>query len=267
VRKQPRRFCVPLVPLVLIDSTHKRWLVATAVIAAGASAFYVWRYLATPGGLTGGSLVGMWYGIAGLALMIYASLLSLLRKVPSWWWIGSRKVWLRGHIWMGLLSSLFILYHSGFHWGGPLERILWVVLLLTLATGVAGLLLQQFLPRVLTTRIPREAPFEQIPHLCNVLRRQADSLVEAVRADNKIDAEVKAGLEKFFDAEVRPFLSPAYDRAVALGHPLRAEIMFDRVRAVPGMSSVKEELGRLEAYCDERRQLGEQERLHRWLHV
>jgi hypothetical protein len=43
--------------------------------------------------------------------------------------------------------------------------------------------------------------------------------------------------------------------------------MFDRVRAVPGMSSVKEELGRLEAYCDERRQLGEQERLHRWLHV
>ncbi len=56
---------------------------------------------ATPGGLTGGSLVGLWYGIIGSALMIYAGLLSLLRRVPSWWWIGSRKVWLRGHIWLG----------------------------------------------------------------------------------------------------------------------------------------------------------------------
>jgi hypothetical protein len=29
---------------------------------------------------------------------------------------------------------------------------------------------------------------------------------------------------------------------------------------------VKEQLGQLETFCDERRQLGEQERLHRWLH-
>jgi hypothetical protein len=252
---------------VLIDSTHKKWFAFTAVFATAATAFYLGCYYATPGGLTGGSLVGLWYGLLGSALMVYAGLLSLLRRVPSWWWIGSRRVWLRGHIWLGLLSGLLILYHSGFRWGGPLELVLWVVLLLTLATGILGLLLQQFLPHLLTARIASEAPFEQIPHLCLVMRQQADTLVEDVEADAKRDADVKAELRKFFDTEVRPFLAPVYARSSRLAHPLRAEVLFARMRAMPGMSDVKEQLGRLETYCEERRQLGEQERLHRWLHA
>lgn len=252
---------------VLIDSTHKKWFVATLLLAVAATAFYVWRYFATPGGLTGGSLVGLWYGIIGTALMIYAALLSLLRRVPSWWWIGSRKVWLRGHIWLGTLSGLFILYHSGFRWGGPLELILWVILLLTLTTGILGLLAQQILPHLLTTRIASEAPYEQIPHLCVQMRQQADSSIEGVEADAKRDADVKVELRKFFDADVRPFLAPDYDLSSSLAHPLRAQVLFARIRAMPGMSDVKEQLSQLETFCDERRQLGEQERMHRWLHV
>jgi hypothetical protein len=251
---------------VLIDSTHKKWFAATTGVAVVATAFYLWRYYFTPGGLTGGSLVGLWYGLIGSALMIYAGLLSLLRRVPSWWWIGARKTWLRGHIWLGLLSGLFILYHSGFRWGGPLELVLWVVLLLTLATGVFGLLLQQFMPRALTTRIGSEAPFEQISHLCLVMRQQAESLVESVEADSKRDADVKVELRKFFDADVRPFLSPTFNRSSRLAHPLHAQVHFARIRAMSGMSEVKEQLGQLETFCDERRQLGEQDRLHRWLH-
>ncbi|MHB1425528.1 MAG: hypothetical protein ACYC3I_20360 [Gemmataceae bacterium] len=252
---------------MLLDSTHKKWFAVTAGIAVAATAFYLWRYHTTPGGLTGGSLVGLWYGLVGLALMIYAAMLSLLRRVPSWWWIGARKVWLRGHIWLGLLSSLFILYHSGFRWGGPLELLLWIVLLLTLASGILGLLLQQTLPRILTTRIASEAPFEQIPNLCLALRQVAEALVENVESDKQRDADVKGELRKFFDTEVRPFLAPRYSRSASLAHPLRAQILFARIRAAPGMSDVKEQLIQLETYCDERRQLGEQERLHRWLHA
>jgi hypothetical protein len=251
---------------VLIDSTHKKWFIATTGIAVAATAFYLWRYFAAPEELTGGSLVGLWYGIAASALMIYAGLLSLLRRVPSWWWIGARKTWLRGHIWLGSLSGLLILYHSGFRWGGPLELLLWVVLLLVLGTGILGLLLQHLLPHILTTRIASEAPFEQIPHLCRVMRQQAESLVEDVESDAKRDADVKVELRKFFDAEVRPFLAPTFARSSSLAHPLRAQILFARIRTMPGMSDVKEQLGQLETYCDERRQLGEQERLHRWLH-
>jgi drug/metabolite transporter (DMT)-like permease len=121
---------------LLIDSSHKRWFLVTLVLALAALAVYAVFWWNSPGGLTGGSILGVWYGLLGSALMVYAGLLSALRKVPSWWWIGSRKVWLRGHIWLGLLSGVFILCHSGCRWGGPLEVILWVVLIATLATGV-----------------------------------------------------------------------------------------------------------------------------------
>jgi hypothetical protein len=251
---------------LLIDSGHRKWFAATAVLALAALGVYAWVSWSTPGGLSGGSLVGMWYGLAGAALMVYAGLLSLLRRVPSWWWVGSRKLWLKGHIWLGLLSGVLILCHSGFRWGGPLERVLWVVVILTLATGVTGLVLQQILPHVLTTRIAAEAPYEQIPHLCAVLRRKADALVDRVKADAKLSEEQKARLDEFYTAEVRPFLAPRFTRSSPLAHPLQAETVFSRAQAAAGIPAVKETLAELAAFCDERRQLGEQERLHLWLH-
>ncbi len=159
---------------MLIDRRHTRWIGATLLVGTVALALYLYLRSVTPGGLTGGSLVGMWYGIIGSGLMVYAGLLSALRKIPSWWWLGSRKVWLKGHIWLGLLSALFLLCHSSFRWGGPLEIALWAAVIGTLATGVAGLALQQVLPRLLTARFPNEVPYEQIPHLCNVVRHKAD---------------------------------------------------------------------------------------------
>ena len=251
---------------LLIDSSHRKWFVATAALALVALGLYAWVSWTTPGGLTGGSLVGMWYGIAGAALMVYAGLLSLLRRVPSWWWLGSRKVWLKGHIWLGLLSGVLILCHSGFRWGGPLEQILWVIVILTLATGVVGLLLQQVLPRLLTTRVAAEAPYEQIPHICTVLQQKADALVAQVKADAKVSAEPKARLEEFYTGEVRSFLAPRFRRSSPLAHPLQAEALFNRAQTLVGLPALKETLAELAGFCDERRQLGEQERLHLWLH-
>src|SRR4051794_23925428 len=96
---------------VLIDATHKRWIIATAAVAVAALGLYLLVARMTPGGLTGGSTVGLWYGVIGSALMIYAGLLAAHRKLPVRPWIGPRKVWLRGHIWLGLLSGVFLLCH------------------------------------------------------------------------------------------------------------------------------------------------------------
>jgi hypothetical protein len=247
---------------LLIDSNHKRWFLITLALGLVAVAVYAVIFWSTPGGLTGGSIVGVWYGLLGSALLVYAGLLSALRKVPSWWWIGSRQVWLRGHIWLGLLSGVFILCHSGFRWGGTLEVILWVVLIATLATGVLGLALQQFLPRLMTVRVPSEAPFEQIPHLCGVLRRKAAETVAASGATS----EGKIILDQFCADEVLPFLGPGYRRSLPLANPLQAQVRFDCLRAVPALAACRGPLDLLEAYCDERRQLGEQQRLHYLLH-
>src|SRR5205085_7474296 len=95
----------PWIGPLLIDSGHKRWFFITFALGFALTALYVWLDRRTPGGLTGGSRVGLCYGILGSALMVFAGLLSGLRRVPSWWWIGSRTAWLKGHIWLGLLSG------------------------------------------------------------------------------------------------------------------------------------------------------------------
>jgi hypothetical protein len=253
---------------LLIDSSHKRWFLATAAVGVALTAAYVWLDRQAPDGLTGGSPVGLWYGVGGSALMVFAGLLSALRRVPSWWWLGSRQAWLRGHIWLGLLSGVVIACHSGFRWGGPLEVVLWVVLLALLASGVLGLLAQHFLPRLLTAHVPSEAPFEQIPHLCLMMRKKADGIVDKLCGEAPGAKDEGAGaLRRFYEEEVRPFLAPEFRRASPLADPIRADAAFARVRALPALAGAGEQLATLAALCDERRQLGEQERVHYWLHA
>jgi hypothetical protein len=247
---------------LLIDyTTHKRWIWATAGLAAGAVLLHLALGWDTPGGLTGGMQVGLWYGIAGSALMLFAGALSLHRRLPVRWWLGARRTWLKGHLWLGLLSGVLILCHSGYRWGGPLEVALWVVLIVTVLSGVLGLVLQQVLPRAITTRIQSEAPVEQVPFICDVLRREADALVAGAKADDSTLDQLRLLYEK-----VRPFLAAEYDRGSLLADPLQAEVLFGRVRALPDSAAVAGVIDRLEVFCDERRQLGQQARLHRWLH-
>jgi hypothetical protein len=262
---------------LLIDSTHRRWILATlGLTALSLGAYFVFAWL-TPSEMAGGRIVGLTYGIIGSALMVFAGLLSALRKVPSWWWIGSRKAWLRGHIWLGLLSVVVILCHASFHLGGPLEWALWIVLGIVIVSGIFGLVLQQFLPRMITSRIPNEAPYEQIPYLCKKMAQEAERLMakiwesqipatQASVAVSQLGLGAKVQLQEFYEAQVLPFLSKPYKRSFLLARSLRADTAFSRLKALPGLTDVKEHLDDLAALCTERRQLAEQERLHHLLH-
>jgi len=246
---------------LLIDAHHKKWILVTFFLGAAALAFYSVVYYLTPGGLSGGSIIGLWYGIIGVGLMSYAALLSALRRVPGWWWLGARKTWLRGHIWLGSISGLFILCHSGFRWGGLLEAALWVVLLATLATGIFGLVLQQMLPRLITARITSEAPYDQIPRISAIMLQKAEQVVEGARQRTEVEPQFRERLESIFKDEVRPFL--AGRRRALLMKPEGARALF----AAAGLTTdLADEIAALEMFCRERSQLFEQERLYHWLH-
>lgn len=254
---------------MLIDLRHQRWIVATFLIAVLALALYFSADAATPGGFSSGSLLGMWYGIVGAGLMVYAGLLSALRRVPSWWWLGKRSVWLKGHIWLGLLSSVFLVCHSSFRWGGPLELALWIAVIVTLVTGVFGLAMQQVIPRLLTARFPAEAPYEQIPHLCDVLRHKADEEVAALLADPAASEPLRQEVTLFHDKEMRPFLQRRYRRGALISRPLQMELFFANLRTLAPEPALRQRVDLLETYCEERRQWGEIEGyywlLHSWL--
>jgi len=266
---------------VLIDSKQKKWFAAFVLLSAAALAAWWYVNRSMSSGLRGGDTVGLWFGSLGSLLMIYAGLLSAHRKVPSWWWLGARKIWLRGHVWMGLLSIVLILCHSSFHWGGPLEMTLWLVLIGVLGTGILGVVLQNILPRLLTSRVPTEAPYEQIPHLCQQMRRKADAIIDEVCGaydpsppilENTIAvvqfaSNAKAQLRDFYENEVRPFLDAKVSRRSPLFNPLQAEARFTKLRRLPGLDDATPQVDDLARYCEERRLMAEQERIHFWLHA
>ncbi len=59
---------------MLLDRTHRSWAFLSAVIFAVATASYVIYAEMSPRGPTGGSLMGLLYGIVGSAFMIFAGL-------------------------------------------------------------------------------------------------------------------------------------------------------------------------------------------------
>jgi hypothetical protein len=259
-----------------LDRNDKRWLVGTAVAAAVAVAVYAALSASAPAGLTGGSGVGLWYGLLGTALVVVAAGLWLVRRLPVTWAVASRPTWLRAHVWLGLLSAVLLLCHSGLRWGGPLERLLWLVTAGVLLTGVAGLLLQRGIPRLLAARVPCEAAPGQVDHACRLLRRRGDALVDqACGTFNPLGSssvsrspdDPRRQLRGFYEAEVRPFLGRQVPRRAVLADPLRAAGLFGRLQGMTALAPVRPHLEQLAGLCEERRLLAAQAQLSLWLHA
>ncbi len=195
---------------MIIDAGHRRWFVGTIVCATLALGFYYWCDRATVGGVTGGTTVGLWFGVAGTAMMLFCGAFVVLRLVPAWWWLGSRKAWLKAHIWLGLLSVVMIFCHSGFRIGGLMGQALWTVLAIIIASGIFGLIVQQTLPGLLTRKVPEEASYEQINHYCGVLRGRADDLCDALQTvliATDAEDDPQSRLYTAYENQLRPFFA------------------------------------------------------------
>ena len=281
---------------MLLVASHRRWIIACLALLAVATVCYVFYVSSSLAGPRGRSWQGLTYGGIGLALMFYAGVLGLRRKVPTWR-IGRATTWMKGHVWLGLLSYALILFHSGFQIGGPLTLVLMVLFTAVVLSGIYGLVLQQYLPRLMLARLPLETVYEQIDSVVKQLRDEADAMLAAVagpltgiaapdeaearggggvsrgpaavvlrpRAQLGTTYPDAAGMKEIYLAEIRPYLAPEKTSRTRLAMPATAAALFRHLRTlVP--PSLHDTLGELEGICDERRQLAEQKRLHHWLH-
>lgn len=180
-----------------MDATQRGWAVASLGILAASGVVYVVYALNAPAGPRGGSTTGLVFGIIGFAFMIFAALLGARKRVPTWR-IGRAQAWMRGHLWLGLLSLPLILFHGGFHFGGTLTRVMMWLLIVTVASGLFGAALQNYLPRLITSDVPLETIYDEIENVRKSLRGEADRAVESIcgpmgLTKNEDEAGLRAG--------------------------------------------------------------------------
>lgn len=268
---------------MLINRDHRSWLGFTLVASAAVVGCYLLYVAASPSGPSGGSWPGLAFGIAGTTLMAFEGLLAARRKLRTVR-LGSAQLWMRAHIWLGLLAAVLILCHAGFALGGPLTTVLMALFFLVVGSGVYGLLLQQFLPRLMTERVPLETIHSQITNVRRELDTDARATVEGVAGVLPTEEQPQAGWardEQKWKAIERP--APAANPAPA-AEPLRAlyenevrpyllrsesdrrpppDLQAAALEISPELHSV---IDKLRALCEESRQLEVQRRLHAWLH-
>jgi len=244
-----------------IDQTHRAWIMATIMAAAASTVIYVVYAVHSPGGPHGGSAVGLTFGIAGYALMLYAGLLGARKKVPVWR-IGRAQTWMRGHLWLGLLSLLLILFHGGFLFRGTLTLILMLLFFIVIGSGILGAVIQHYVPSLMLARVPMETIYEEIPHVRAQLRDEADQLVATVA---EIETEDRAYFRDVYDNRIRPYLLNPEATDAELGDSQRSAEMFESLRRALA-TSMHGVLDDLENICEEEQQLSRQIRIYRWLH-
>jgi hypothetical protein len=267
---------------VRIDRTHQKWLAVSLVFLSVGSAVYVFYSTRSPAGPSGGSAVGLTFGIVGSAFMVFAGLLAARKKLPVWR-LGRAQSWMRGHLWLGLLSLPMILFHGGFRFGGPLTSVLMILLILVVASGLFGAALQHYMPNVMTAEVQKETIFEQIDHVRAGMIADADALVASTTGSDEpagvrrttrstiavqtvaLPQEAAAALSSFYVREVRPFLQNDGGERHALADASSARAIFMELRTLLP-AETHDAVKNLEDICEEERQLRRQTRLHHWLH-
>lgn len=270
-----------------IDSTQRRWCLAAAFIAAGSAVVYILYASRAADGPKGGSWIGLTFGIASALLILFCALLAVRKKIllPR---VGSLTWWMKGHLWLGLLTIPLALFHSAFHFGGLLSSVLMWLLFIVTGTGIIGMVLQHVTPGIMTSQLDKETTYELIPHYIQELRREALELVMAAcgafaAANNEkklLETAMKTALREpqppkevsgrdllqhFYEYTVLPFLQRPFARNFALADPVQAAILLEglQTRVDPALHDTVQRFGLI---GEEVRRMMRQFRLHQFLH-
>jgi hypothetical protein len=230
----------------------------------------------------GATPLGLIYGTIALLIFIFAALLGSRRNHPTWP-IGKIKSWLRAHIWLTIFTIPLVLFHCGFHGGGPMTQFLLWLYAFVMVSGFWGLFLQNVMPRLMREQLPEEVIFEQIPFVRGRLIEQA----EAIRKDlareldapevvehghgergavaTAVPAAAVTSVIRFAELDVLPYLKSDGSRRSTLRAKETSDGQF-RLLRLQLPEPLHAPLGQLQDLCDEKRRLDLQARLHYWLH-
>jgi hypothetical protein len=167
---------------VLIFGKHfaqqRNWFLLFLLLTILASAVFFWSARGQTEWPSGSTTWGFIFGWAGFWLIVFEILLAWKKRNRTLR-IGTALTWMKAHVWLGLLILPLAFYHTGFRFGGTFTTVLMWVLIVVIASGIYGLLCQQFLPRYMFDEVPAETIYSQIERVSGQLAKEADRLVRA----------------------------------------------------------------------------------------
>ncbi|HKE09629.1 MAG TPA: hypothetical protein VKB48_17485 [Candidatus Acidoferrum sp.] len=199
-----------------MDQTQRGWVIGSLVVFTVSAVAYVIYAEESPAGPSGGSFMGLVFGISGFSFMIFAALLGARKRVPTWR-LGRAQAWMRGHLWLGLLSLPLIFFHGGFHFGGALTSVVMWLSIIVVGSGVYGAVLQNYLPRAMTHDVPLETIYDEIGNVRRALRMEADKLVEKVCGRLGLVKEEEEGQRAGGFTALRPIAASAVPLRTSAG--------------------------------------------------
>jgi hypothetical protein len=266
-------------------------VVGTAIVTAiGAGLPLLGAMLRFWGWPVSSSWYGVLLGLIGGAIVLFEMALAP-RKWLRWLRLGQTKMWMRFHVWLGLICLPVILVHAGFALGGPLAAVTLVLFLLVTASGIWGLIMQQWLPEKILDEVPNETIASQIGFVSAYHTDEAEYLIDAlteappeyddrdvheggrnrivvrfaVRGEPLVTGQQAKDLLAFRDRLLVPYLRNGAKRRSPLLSRTEAERRFAQLReSLP--ESASPAVRRLEEIADLRRQWDFQARLNWWLH-
>lgn len=202
--------------------------------------------------------LGFACGVAVGAIVLFEMLLA-----PRKWFrgrrLGATRLWMKVHVWLGLVSLPLVLLHAGLGFGGPLPAATLALFLLVFASGVWGLALQQWLPQKFLTEMPGEVIAAQIPVLADA------AAAEAVRVVAALPGPPRREVSGFLDADLLPYLRSGRGSRSALAGRAEADRRFRELATVTTPEAAIA-WARLRELVDVRRQWDAVAGYHFWLH-
>jgi hypothetical protein len=192
-------------------SQHLPWILACLIATALAALWYFSASAARGEWLGGTSGPGFALGVAGGGICLFEFLIWPRKAYFRTWRIGKMTIWMRAHIWLGLLAVPLLLMHSGFALKSVWGTAAMVLFLIVIVSGVWGLIMQQYLPSKMLQEIPAETIHSQVAYVSRALADEGRRLVAATCGpleSEKVDpaeaeAEAAAGVEHFVVGAVR----------------------------------------------------------------
>ena len=293
---------------MIINRQHWGWAAFVVVASVAATLLYIGEFhphrlpfrfempahlhrdVRETGRSVAGTPLGLIYGSVAAAIFVFAALLGLRRKRPTLK-VGRTQLWLKGHIWLTILTIPLVLLHCGFSLGSPMTKWFLVIYGIVMVSGFYGLALQHVLPRLMKDHVPGETIFEQIPHLRNQMHESAREMRKALETtparavaafssgsttlfsspaapaavlESQTDPAVQT-LKQFLDETALPYLAASRGEKLPLGGQRVSDDQFRFLKISVG-GELKNKVEQLQSWCDQRRQFDLQTKLQHWLH-